>query len=120
MLPTASALPLSLKHATWRAGFTCPWPFTWRRHQRKSLCSNPYLNVFDEIQYVHQLYPDVAGDTLLRMATLSGAEALDWETETGSLAPGKSADLVVLRLPDQDVLDPYELLLASSSTVEAV
>ena len=42
----------------------------------------------------------MAGATLLRMATLSGAEALGWADETGSLEAGKSADLVVIPTPD--------------------
>jgi guanine deaminase len=36
---------------------------------------------------------------LLRMATLAGAHALGWGHVTGSLEPGKEADIVVLRLP---------------------
>jgi imidazolonepropionase-like amidohydrolase len=44
------------------------------------------------------------------MATLSGAEALGWDDETGSLTPGKSADLVVVPLSERDAVDPHELL----------
>jgi imidazolonepropionase-like amidohydrolase len=47
----------------------------------------------------------------LRMVTLSGAEALGWADETGSLEAGKSADFVAVPLPDEDG-DPYELLFA--------
>jgi cytosine/adenosine deaminase-related metal-dependent hydrolase len=85
-----------------------------------SLASNPDLNVLAEARFVHARYPDVPGETLLRMVTLSGAEALGWEKETGSLTPGKSADLVVVPLPDEDAADPHHLLLCSSQPVRAV
>jgi imidazolonepropionase-like amidohydrolase len=54
------------------------------------------------------------------MATLSGAEALGWAAETGSLEPGKSADLVVLSLPDLDDGDPHDLVLSSAAAVQRV
>jgi cytosine/adenosine deaminase-related metal-dependent hydrolase len=85
-----------------------------------SLASNPDLDVLAEARFLHRHYPDVPGDVLLRMATLSGAEALGWHKETGSLEPGKSADLVVLPLPDDDGPDPHRLVLASSLPVQAV
>ena len=43
------------------------------------------------------------------MATLSGAEALGWADETGSLDAGKSADFAVVALPNRDAADPHEL-----------
>ncbi len=81
-----------------------------------SLASNPDLDVLAEIRFLHRLYPDVPGDVLLRMATLSGAEALGWADETGSLAPGKSADLVVVPLPARND-EPHHLLLDSDLAV---
>ena len=45
------------------------------------------------------------------MVTLSGAEALGWADECGSLEAGQSADIVALPLPDRDAVDPHELLL---------
>jgi cytosine/adenosine deaminase-related metal-dependent hydrolase len=57
---------------------------------------------------------------LLRMATLAGAEALGWHDETGSLTPGKSADLVVVPLPPDSVADPHQLVFASDLPVQAV
>jgi cytosine/adenosine deaminase-related metal-dependent hydrolase len=63
-----------------------------------SLASNPDLSVWNEVRYLRERYPDIPARKLLRMATLSGAEALGWELETGSLEPGKSADLLVLPL----------------------
>jgi aminodeoxyfutalosine deaminase len=85
-----------------------------------SLASNPDLDVLAEIRFLHRLYPDLPGATLLRMATLSGAEALGWADETGSLAPGKSADLVVVPLPPGEEADPYRLVLGSGLPVRRV
>ena len=75
-----------------------------------SLASNPDLDVLAEARFLREEYPDVPGDQLLRMATLNGAEALGFGRLTGSLEPGKSADLVVVPLPDRDTFDPLTLL----------
>lgn len=85
-----------------------------------SLASNPDLDILTEARFVHARHPDVSGATLLRMATLHGAEALGWEDITGSLSPGKSADLVVLPLPDHHADDPHMLVFESESAVSAV
>jgi cytosine/adenosine deaminase-related metal-dependent hydrolase len=84
------------------------------------LASNPDLDLLAEARFVAGCYPDFSGAALLRMATLSGAEALGWADTTGSLTPGKSADLVVLPLPDRDTGDPHRLLFESDSAVSAV
>lgn len=84
-----------------------------------SLASNPDLDVLAEARFVHQRYPDFPGEHLLRMATLAGADALGQGDLSGSLTPGKSADLVVVPLPDCDG-DPYELLLTEHAGVRRV
>ncbi|MBP3959996.1 amidohydrolase family protein [Gemmata sp. G18] len=76
-----------------------------------SLASNPDLDVLSEARFVRTRYPDFPGDQLLRMVTLSGAESLGWADETGSLEANKSADFVVVPLPNADVADPHELVL---------
>ncbi len=53
------------------------------------------------------------------MLTLNGAQALGFDAVTGSLTPGKSADLVVLPLPNDD-RDPHDLVLDSALPVERV
>jgi cytosine/adenosine deaminase-related metal-dependent hydrolase len=85
-----------------------------------SLASNPDLDVLAEARFVHARHPDVAGDVLLRMVTISGAEALGWADETGSLTPGKSADLVVLPLPNEDARDSHNLVFESTLPVRGV
>jgi cytosine/adenosine deaminase-related metal-dependent hydrolase len=85
-----------------------------------SLASNPDLDVLAEARFLHRLYPDIPGPAVLRMATLAGAEALGWDRQTGSLEPGKSADLVVLPLEDTPTPDPHRLVLESAAPVRAV
>lgn len=76
-----------------------------------SLASNPDLDILAEARFVRERYPDFPGSALLRMITLSGAEALGWADECGSLCAGKSADAVAVPLPNADAADPHELLL---------
>ncbi len=85
-----------------------------------SLASNPDLDLLAEARSLHRLHPDFPGEQLLRMATLSGAEALGWADEAGSLAPGKSADLIVIPLSPQEGGDPHRLVLASDAPVRGV
>ncbi len=85
-----------------------------------SLASNPDLDILAEARFLRRHYPEVAPATLLRMLTLNGAEALGFDALTGSLTPGKSADLVVLPLPNDDRADPHDLVLDSALPVERV
>lgn len=85
-----------------------------------SLASNPDLDILAEARFVAARHPDLPGETLLRMITLDGAIALGWGDVTGSLTPGKSADLVALSLPDREEDDPYRLVFDSTSSVQRV
>ncbi len=67
--------------------------------------SNNDLDVFGELRTAALLGKGVAGDAaalpaarMLRMATLDGARALGLGRETGSLEPGKAADIVAVDL----------------------
>jgi cytosine/adenosine deaminase-related metal-dependent hydrolase len=84
------------------------------------LASNPDLDLLAEARFLHHGHPDLPGADVLRVATLSGAEALGWADETGSLEPGKSADLVVVPLPPAGDADPHRLVLGSDRPVERV
>lgn len=85
-----------------------------------SLASNPDLDILAEARFLHSRHPDVPGETLLRMITLAGAEALGWSDETGSLEPDKSADLVVIPLDAKGNDDPHRWLFESSQPITAV
>jgi aminodeoxyfutalosine deaminase len=84
-----------------------------------SLASNPDLSLLSEARFIASRYPDFDRATLIRMATLSGAEALGWAKEAGSLDAGKSADFAIVPLPDRDEADPHELLFNSELPVRS-
>ena len=85
-----------------------------------SLASNPDLDILAEARFLRQHYPEVEPVTLLRMLTFNGAEALSLEAVAGSLTPGKSADLVVLPLPNVEPRDPHDLIFESALPVAGV
>jgi cytosine/adenosine deaminase-related metal-dependent hydrolase len=85
-----------------------------------SLASNPDLNMLAEARFVHQRCPNLPGDVLLRMATRFGADALGFGHITGSLVPGKSADLIVIPVEERKVVDPHDLIWESNTPVKSV
>lgn len=67
--------------------------------------SNNDLDLFGELRTAALLGKGIAGDAavlpaarILRMATLNGARALGLAEETGSLEPGKAADVIAVNL----------------------
>ncbi|MBI5449905.1 MAG: TRZ/ATZ family hydrolase [Gammaproteobacteria bacterium] len=76
--------------------------------------SNNDLDMFSEMRTCALLAKAVAGDasavsaeTALRMATLNGARALGIDDITGSLRPGKAADVVAVDLGDIETQPLY-------------
>jgi cytosine/adenosine deaminase-related metal-dependent hydrolase len=84
-----------------------------------SLASSPSLSILDEIRFLHSRDPSLSGELLLTMSTLFGAWALRAETITGSIRPGKSADLAIIPLPDRSDPNPHRLILDSDEPVLA-
>jgi cytosine/adenosine deaminase-related metal-dependent hydrolase len=75
-----------------------------------SLASAPTLSVFDELAAMRRLAPDVAPGALLDSATRVGAEALGFGRDYGTIAPGRRAALIAVRVPP-DVGDVEEYLV---------
>jgi cytosine/adenosine deaminase-related metal-dependent hydrolase len=65
-----------------------------------SLASVEDLNLFAEMAEVRRLAPAVPAGRILESATLAGARALGFAAELGSLEPGKRAQLLAVRLPE--------------------
>ena len=76
-----------------------------------SLASVEDLNLFAELAALRRLAPSVPAIALLRSATLGGAEALGFASELGSIARGKRAQLLAVRLPPH-VADVEEYLVS--------
>src|SRR6476469_366134 len=77
--------------------------------------SNNRLDLLEEMRLASLLAKVTSGDAaalpaavVLRMATLNGARALGLDAEVGSLAAGKQADLVAVRIADVETLPMYD------------
>ena len=70
-----------------------------------SLTSNWQLSVLDEMKTISKYQSYVSFETLLRWATLNGAEALGYEKDLGSLEVGKTPGLNLLNLEDDLLLN---------------
>jgi cytosine/adenosine deaminase-related metal-dependent hydrolase len=82
-----------------------------------SRASNPDLSVLGECRAL--VDGGLASPAeALAMATVAGAWALGCEKRAGILAPGRPADLVVLR-PRHPVQDPHEAALDPGATIAA-
>ena len=87
-----------------------------------SRASSPDLSLLSEMREVAVKHPMVPAETILRMGTLSGAEALGL-TDVGAIRPGAFADLITIPLTAPGSQRPDELLtgiLASEDPVENV
>jgi aminodeoxyfutalosine deaminase len=76
-----------------------------------SLASVEDLNVFGELAALRRLAPRVPAHRLLESATIQGAVALGFDADFGTIAPGKRADLIAVRVP-AGVEDVEEYLLS--------
>ncbi|MSQ52183.1 MAG: amidohydrolase [Betaproteobacteria bacterium] len=82
-----------------------------------SMLSNNALNLFQEMKFAvllqraHRLDGHaLSARDALAMATREGAQVLGWQSEIGSLEPGKAADLVILNLDHPLGLTPERVL----------
>ncbi len=65
-----------------------------------SRASNPDLSLWGELEFLSRNCAEVSDETLLELATQRGADALGVGDQTGSLTPGKSADLAVVQISE--------------------
>ncbi len=66
-----------------------------------SLASNNTLSIVEELKIIESAYPAIPLETMIRWATLNGAEFLGFDKELGSIEPGKRPGLVLIE--DADV-----------------
>ncbi len=61
-----------------------------------SLASNHQLNILEEIKKLHTHFPNVQLETMLKWATINGAQALGMNTKLGSFKKGKQPGVVLI------------------------
>lgn len=83
-----------------------------------SLASVADLNMFSELREAHRIAPRVRARRLLESATLTGARALGFGDEFGSIDTGKRAALIAVRIPDG--VDDVEEYLVGGIEPDAV
>lgn len=59
-----------------------------------SCASSPDLNLVDDLRLLHEIAPEVEAESIWEMGTSRAARAVGMEREVGTIAVGKSADLV--------------------------
>ncbi len=79
-----------------------------------SLASNVNLNLWDEMRFAY-LVSRLPARNIVEMATINGATALGLEGVTGSLAPGKEADIIAVHTDAAKSKDPYYPLLMETT-----
>jgi aminodeoxyfutalosine deaminase len=75
-----------------------------------SLASVPDVNLFEELAALRRLAPQVPAGRLLESATKTGAAALGFESEAGTIEPGRASALIAVDLP-ADLVDVEEYLV---------
>ena len=76
------------------------------------------LNLFSEMQSFAKTNPDVSPETILRMATVNGARALNMAGRIGELSAGSFADLIAL--PFSKSANPYESVVQNAAGILAL
>jgi cytosine/adenosine deaminase-related metal-dependent hydrolase len=83
-----------------------------------SLTSSPSLNLWDEMRYAFKIHQrdGITAKDIFKLVTVDGSKALRMEKETGSLEPGKRADIIAVPLPQKDTGDLYSDLLRETKS----
>ncbi len=79
-----------------------------------SRASNPDLSLLGEMRHVAQQHQGISAEQILRMGTLSGAEALGLANSAGSISTGKWANLTAVPC-DAQAGNPITVILTSNA-----
>ena len=66
----------------------------------ESTLTNSRLSMLDELRLLAKSSPELSANEILRMATISGAKALNLTDSAGILAEGRPADIIAVEIPD--------------------
>ncbi|MEW6609112.1 MAG: amidohydrolase family protein [bacterium] len=83
-----------------------------------SLASNDSLNMLEEIKELKRRYKTLSAEEILELATINGAKILGLMDKIGTLQPGKKADIIALRLPEDLTKEKlYEFIVTNAKKV---
>jgi len=82
-----------------------------------SRASSPDLDLLAEMREASSKHPNVPRETVLRLGTLGGAEALGRAADAGTLEPDKLANLTAVSLPPGAEGEPHDLLFEAGGEV---
>ncbi len=82
-------------------------------------------SLWDVMRATLNLHGEITGESLtadeiLSMATLEGAQAIDWSDEIGSLEVGKRADFIVIETGAQQAIEQVPLSLINETTPDRI
>jgi len=78
-----------------------------------SIASNPVPDMWQEMALLSQRNPSVDAATILRMATLGGARAMQRESDYGSLQNGRSANFLMIQDKNLNYVQSEQELLSA-------
>ncbi|HUI08225.1 MAG TPA: amidohydrolase family protein [Verrucomicrobiae bacterium] len=81
-----------------------------------SMASNDTLSMLDEMQTLARMFPRMPAQSLLEMATLHAAKALNQTDKLGRITPGAWADLIAAPWEGAGA-DPYEAIVYADKAV---
>jgi cytosine/adenosine deaminase-related metal-dependent hydrolase len=85
-----------------------------------SLISSPTLSILDEMKFIRTEFPELDGDTILRMATINGLKTMGLHDTVDPFEPGFPADITGVALTSEALERaecPLEAVLAEHSEV---
>jgi cytosine/adenosine deaminase-related metal-dependent hydrolase len=80
-----------------------------------SRASTPDLRVLQELKQTSKMHPQAPPEAILKLGTLSAAEALGIDRDYGSITVGKRAAFAVVPLSDNS-RSPIESILSSAAS----
>jgi 5-methylthioadenosine/S-adenosylhomocysteine deaminase len=86
----------------------------------ESIVYSESMDLFDELNFARRLYPHVPAAEMLKWVTQNPAEALGAGDKLGSLAEGKLADIIGVRIRHEGGDDLLEQLIMGESDVRLV
>lgn len=82
-----------------------------------SLASNDSLSILEEMKELKERYKNFSSNVILKLATINGAKVLGLDDKIGSIQPGKRADIIGIKLPENFSRNLYDFIVEDAKEV---